>query len=438
MRHGLVPAGCATVESKEPGRVTTRRGTLMPMPPRTATMQANRSIREVAIVVDAATSFSRGLLGGVSQWVAAHPGWLVTVDDRHRDAPLPEWLLGWNGNGMISGLPERSLPRTWRGAGRAVVHVRDRLTAGRLPGIYPDDDAAVHVAVTHLADLGLRHLGVCPGACDAPVRLDAAVRFAEAAGCCVDVFATASRCGGRLRNAEPVGAKPLGRWLASLPKPVGVVATDDVLALNILEACRDHGLVVPDDVAMVAVADDDALCGLATPGVTSVTHDRTRLGYEAARMLEEAMTTGRPMATVVLVPPAGITVRQSSDVLAVDDADIRRAIRLIRERGCSDLSAAQVATSLGISRKLLDRKFQQLLSRTIHDELQRTKIAEAKRLLAQTDHKLLVVSVRAGFTHAAQLCNVFKSAVGMSPMQYRKTTRTCRELAGVCSAVPKR
>jgi LacI family transcriptional regulator len=131
----------------------------------------------------------------------------------------------------------------------------------------------------------------------------------------------------------------------------------------------------------------------------------------------------------VLVPPAGIAVRRSSNVIAVEDADIRQALSLIREQGCSELSAGQVATRLGVSRKLLDRKFQQTLGHTIHDELQRTKLTEAKRLLAETDHKLLVVSVRAGFTHAAQLCNVFKSAVGMSPMEYRRTTQTCRRFA---------
>jgi LacI family transcriptional regulator len=181
-------------------------------------------------------------------------------------------------------------------------------------------------------------------------------------------------------------------------------------------------------VAVVAVTDDDALCELATPTVTSVTHDRARLGREAARVLESSMISGRSASAVVLVPPAGIAVRRSSDMLAVEDADLRRALILIKERGCFELSAGQVATSLGLSRKLLDRKFQQMLGRTIHDELQRTRLAEAKRLLAETDHKLLVVSVRAGFTHAAQLCNVFKSAVGMSPMQYRKTMQACRHL----------
>lgn len=404
------------------------------MPAHTRTSaQAAVSAREVAIVVDTSTAFSRCVLRGVSQWMARHPGWLVTVVDRGRGSPIPEPLLGWDGDGLISGVPERDLPHACRGGRRPVVNIRDRLTEERLPGMYPDDEAAVRLAVTHLVDRGLRRLGVCAAARDTMLRRDAAVRFARAAGCEVDVFTAPARSGARSRPADDDAAAALGRWLASLPKPVGIIAGDDVQVLNILAVCRGQGLDVPNDVAVVAVTDDDTLCELANPAVTAVTHDPTRLGREAARALEDAMLTGDPTTSVVLVPPAGITVRQSSDLLAVDDSDIRRAIALIKERACCDLSAAQVATTVGVSRKLLDRKFQQILGRTIHDELQRTRLAEAKRLLAETDHKLLVVSVRAGFTHAAQLCNVFKSAVGMSPMQYRKTARTCREITALAA-----
>ena len=213
----------------------------------------------------------------------------------------------------------------------------------------------------------------------------------------------------------------------SLPKPVGVIAASDVLAVQILEACRSCGLAVPDDVAVVGIGDDEVLCELATPGLTSVTHDRRRIGHEAARMLDEAMRAGRSSSGVVFVPPTGIAVRRSSDVLGVEDADIRKALRAIQARGCTELSAAEVATTVGVPRRLLDRKFQRALGCTIHDELQRTKVAEAKRLLAETDHKLIVVSVRSGFAHAPQLCNVFKAIVGMSPMQYRKAAQACRE-----------
>ena len=100
----------------------------MPKHPSTCATQADSAACEVAIVIEAATSFSRGVLRGVSQWMARHPGWLITVADRRREDPMPSWLTGWSGDGMISGLSEHDLPRTWRGSGRPVVYVRDRLT----------------------------------------------------------------------------------------------------------------------------------------------------------------------------------------------------------------------------------------------------------------------------------------------------------------------
>lgn len=396
---------------------------------RTTRVPAQAVVRDVAIVMEASTSFSRGVLAGVSQWMARQTGWLVTIDDRAADLPAPGWLLRWSGDGMISGLPERALPGTWRGGRRPVVHVRSRLAAERLPGVYPDDDAAMRLAVTHLLERGVRQFGILPSAADTADRCEALVRHAESLGVDVDVFAP-PRSGARLRRVDEPTWQSLAAWLRSLRKPVGLVAANNIQALRILDLCREQGLAVPEEVAVVAIEADDAVCDLATPALTSVNHDRARIGREAARLLDESMRAGKPLSAVVLVPPAGLTVRRSSDVLAVADPDIRQALKLIKARGCSDLSAAEVATTVGVARRLLDRKFQLALGRTIHEELQHTKVAEAKRLLAETDHKLLVVAVRAGFTHAAQLCNVFKTAVGMSPMQYRKAARPCREIDG--------
>jgi LacI family transcriptional regulator len=393
---------------------------------------------DVGIVMEASTSFSRGVLTGISKWMSQHEGWWITIDDRDRDAPIPQWLLRWAGDGLISGLNEPALPRSWRGGLRPVVHVRSRLMAERLPGVYPDDDAAVQLVVGHFVDRGVRQLAFWPSAADGSSGpCDSILHHAERFGCVVDVFAP-PRSAARLRAGVDQERQALARWLVSLPKPVGVMAASDVQAVQLIDTCREHGLAVPDEVAVVGISDDDVLCKLATPALTSVTHDRVRIGLEAAQMLDDLMRAGRPASAVVLVPPVGISIRRSSDVLAVADADIRQALRLIKAKGCADLSAAQVALTVGVPRRLLDRKFQRALGRTIHDELQHTKLNEAKRLLVQTDHKLMVVSVRAGFAHAAQLCNVFKSVFGVSPMQYRKAARPCREIADKATSPPRR
>jgi LacI family transcriptional regulator len=402
----------------------------MPTYEATSAALSRACTREVAIAIEASASFSRGVLEGISRWMGEHEGWMITIDDREPGVPIPGWFLRWAGHGLISGLEESSLPRAWRAGQRPVVHVRSRLPVTPLPGIYPDDEAAVRLCVAHLAERGVGHLVFLPGTSPAMQGLcDAVVHQAVAFGCRLDIHEPPQRNNGGRKRDDDEDRDAVARWLATLPKPVGVIATSDVHALRIIEGCRRCGIAVPDDVAVVGIGDDEVLCGLATPGLTSVTHDRSRIGQEAARMLDEAMRFGRPPSTVIYVPPAGIAIRRSSDVFAVDDADIRKALRVIQTRACADVSAAEVAVEVRVPRRVLDRKFQRLLGRTIHDELQRMKVAEAKRLLLETEDKLLVISMRSGFTHAPQLCNVFKSVVGMSPMQYRKAARSCRETA---------
>lgn len=384
--------------------------------------------REVVIAIEASASFSRGVFQGVSRWMHEHECWMITIDDRKPGFPIPRWFQRWEGHGLISGLEESSLPRIWRTGQRPVVHVRSRVPTAFLPGVYPDDEAAVRLGITHLAERGVRHLVFSPGTAPAMRGLcDSVLRHATALGCSLDIHEPSQVSTRGQRRGDEEDGDAVAKWLASLPKPVGLIAPSDVRALRIIEACRRSGLAVPDEVAVVGIGDDEVLCGLATPGLTSITHDRPRIGQEAARILHEAMRLGQPPSAVIYVPPAGIAVGRSSDVLAIEDADIRKALRVIQTRACTDLSAAEVATEVRVPRRLLDRKFQKILGRTIHDELQRMKVTEAKRLLAETDDKLLVISMRSGFTHAPQLCNVFKAVVGMSPMQYRKSARSCRE-----------
>lgn len=384
-------------------------------------------------MIETSKAYGRGVLKGISTWLHQRRDWTVAIDERGLDDPAPDWLARWGGQGVITRLGEAALPPQWQGAERPVVFLRRVFAAEPLPGVYTDDDAVMRLAVEHLVDRGFRELAFCPVATDwSAARCEAFLRHAERVGCRVHVFedgagASKRNSGQRQATILPRGAEgdrnQLGDWLESLPKPVGVVAAYDVRGVQLLEVCRERGISVPEDVAVVGVDDDDVLCEIATPALTSVAHNLARIGFEACRLLDERMSgTGRG-DDVIVVPPLGVSIRQSSDTLAIADIDIRRALRQIRTRACDALVPDDVAAAASVSRRLLDKKFQKHLGRTIHDEIMRTRLAEARRLLVETDHKLLVVAMRSGFAHAAQLCNLFKAAHGMSPTQYRKAAR---------------
>lgn len=400
--------------------------------------------REVALVIETSKAYGRGVLKGISTWLHQRRDWTIAIDERGLDDPAPDWLARWHGQGVITRLGEEALPPEWRGPSRPVVFLRRVLAADPLPGVYTDDDAVMRLAVEHLVDRGFHDLAFCPVASDwSAARCEAFRLHAARVGRQAHVFEAAGATGGRLRAKQAfagvVGSRRsaaaaraaaieedrdlLGAWLEKLPRPVGIVAAYDVRGVQLLEVCRERGLAVPEDVAVVGIDDDDVLCEIATPALTSVAHNLARIGFEACRLLDERMSGAGRGDDVIVVPPLGVSVRQSSDTLAIADIDIRRALRQIRTRACDALVPDDVAAATSVSRRVLDKKFQKHLGRTIHDEIMRTRLAEARRLLVDTDHKLIVVAVRSGFAHAAQLCNLFKAAHGMSPMQYRKAVR---------------
>ena len=416
-----------------------------PAPPAVATP------REVALVIETSKAYGRGVLKGISTWLHQRRDWTIAIDERGLDDPAPDWLARWPGQGAITRLGEEALPPEWRGPARPVVFLRRVRAADPLPGVYTDDDAVMRLAVEHLVDRGFHELAFCPVATDwSAARCEAFRRHAARVGRQAHVFEEgAGPAVGRRRGAAVAAASAptstglwgrrsaaaarsaaieqdrdlLGSWLQSLPKPVGIAAAYDVRGVQLLEVCRERGLAVPEDVAVVGIDDDDVLCEIATPALTSVAHNLARIGFEACRLLDERMSGAGRGDEVIVIPPLGVSVRQSSDTLAIADIDIRRALRQIRTRACDALVPDDVAAATSVSRRVLDKKFQKHLGRTIHDEIMRTRLAEARRLLVETDHKLLVVAVRSGFAHAAQLCNLFKAAHGMSPTQYRKAAR---------------
>jgi LacI family transcriptional regulator len=249
------------------------------------------------------------------------------------------------------------------------------------------------------------------------LREEAFAAHAAARGATVHVFDSphSSQMGMRV-DAVPA----IARWIESLPRPVGIMAAYDVRALEVLDAVRSLGLACPDDVAVIGVDDDEVLCNLASPNLTSVNQNLECIGYEAARLLTARMNGESVTEKSVFVPPLGVTVRRSTDILSVDDPDVRLALRLIRSKACDGLTAEQVAEVTSLSRRSLERQFTRAIGRSLHDEIIRTKLIAARRLLADTDFKLAVIAARCGFAHSAQLCNVFKKTFGLTPTEHRR------------------
>jgi LacI family transcriptional regulator len=215
----------------------------------------------------------------------------------------------------------------------------------------------------------------------------------------------------------------LPRWLASLPRPVGVFASHDPQGVQVSEVCRLSDLRVPDDVAIVGVDDDDLLCELARPSLSSVALPSEQIGVQAAALLERLMAGKRPPRGPLQLPPCGVVVRQSSDILAIAEQDVAAAVRFIRQNGNRPIRVADVLEAVPVSRRGLERQFRTVLRRGIWEEIRRDHLERGKALLTGSELPMSEVARRAGFSDSRQLSVVFRQETGLTPTAYRRQFR---------------
>ena len=212
----------------------------------------------------------------------------------------------------------------------------------------------------------------------------------------------------------------MGSWLRELPKPVGLMACNDVRAYQVSNACREAGLEVPDQVAIIGVDNDPTLCELATPPLTSIDPNAAKVGYEAAALLHRLIEANGPPPQEVLIEPTGIVSRRSSDVLAIPDRDVVEAVRCVRDRACQGFTVEDLVEHTAVSRSTLDRWFSKHLGHSVSDEITRVRIERVKELLATTNLVVEELSRLAGFSHPETMYRLFKESSGQTPSDFRR------------------
>jgi LacI family transcriptional regulator len=391
--------------------------------------------RTVALLVETSNAYARGLLEGIIRYIREHRPWSTYLAEHGRGDEPPTWLAGWTGDGIIARIENARIAEAVIASGLPAVDLSAANLVPGLPWVETDDAAIARAAFEHLRERGLRHFAFCGDARFnwSDWRGDHFRRCANEAGYECHVLPSvrpAPRRGNRQsRRARVPGDEwtaetaRIAAWLASLPRPVGVMACYDLLGRQVLEACRQLDARVPDEVAVVGVDDDELICELSDPPLSSVAPDTNRTGYEAAALLDRMMSGERVPPREYLVPPLGLVVRESSDVLAVDDADVAAAARYIRDHACDGIDVQDVLTQVPLSRRVLESRFKKLIGRTPHEEIDRVQLGRVRELLRETDLSLSEIARRTGFEHAEYLSVVFKKRIGLPPGEYRRRHR---------------
>ena len=216
----------------------------------------------------------------------------------------------------------------------------------------------------------------------------------------------------------------LSKWLKSLEKPVGMLACYDVRARHVLSICRSLGILVPEEIAIIGVDNDELMCELTRPPLSSIEQGARSVGYQAAKLLDRLMAGEKAPQLKHVVKPEGIVTRRSSDALAIADEDVAAAVRLIRQKACTGIRAYEVVKAVAAARSTLEARFKAVIGRTIHAEIERVRVERAKQLIAATNLPLKQVALEAAFAHVQHMTTVFRRHTGQTPGEYRKRSRT--------------
>ncbi|NQU40048.1 MAG: DNA-binding transcriptional regulator [Lentisphaerae bacterium] len=379
-------------------------------------------MRKVILLVQCTRESERDLLRGIMKFSQAQGFWTL-----YQEPP-----------GFFKALPLRSRIKRMRAWGaHGVIATQDRLTEVRalkipnvvteyenpLPSrqyqIVADNRAIGKMAAEHLLGLGFSHFAFC-GLADRHWSNERRDGFAE----------TIARCGGEpmayALETAPSGASwysmrgRIERWLTTLPSPVGLMTCNDDLAVLLAEVCHNAGIKVPDEVALIGVDNDDLICNGATPPLSSVALATQRAGYEAAEMLDHIMAGRTVGCRRIAIRPTHIVSRQSTDLIAVSDPNLAKAIRFIRENVQRPIKVQDVAAAAGLCTRTLQHRFGKLVGQSVLQEIASTRIRHINRLLSETNLSVAEIAQAMGYPADAHIARFFKRYTGLTPLAYRR------------------
>jgi LacI family transcriptional regulator len=382
------------------------------------------SAPRVALLIETSREYGRGLLRGISRYQREHGPWSIYFKPHGLGQPPPDWLGSWRGEGILARITDRAMADVVLATGVPAIDLRSSLGQIGLPIVGIDNVPVVRLAVEHFLERGFRHFGFC-GTPYGEHRYqdERSDRFQQAIRGCrfhCDVYQHPARAALTWDEEQ----SHIAEWLRRLPKPVAVMTCHDDRGQQVIDACLRAGLVVPDDVAIIGVDNDEFLCNLSTPPLTSIDVHPESIGYEAAALLDRMMKGAKPPKRARLFPPRGIVVRKSTDITAIGDPHVAKTARLIRDQASAGRRIEELMQEIPVSRSALFRRFKEHLGRSPKKEATRVRLERAKELLRETTLSVAQIAERVGYAESKYFIAVFHRAVGTTPLRYRRQSKS--------------
>ena len=382
-----------------------------------------RKKKNVLLIVESSTDYGRGLARGISNYTREHENWILHIEDRGLFSAPTQLLQGWSGDGIISRTSSRSIHAILRQSQCPIVELLSS-NANMPIEVLPDETASITMCVKHFIERRVAAIAFYAFGQNWWIkkRKSCFLNTIEQYKIPYHVYVDASASKVQLQPTwEEQYDSPLKNWLKTLPHRTGIIAANDSQALRVLNACGQLGIPIPDQIAVLGIDNDDHLCNLATPTLSSLERNTEIVGYKAAELLDLKMKNQKLPLLPIIIPPKEVVQRRSTGITYVDNTDLAEALRYISEFAIHGIGVDEVAKHVDLSRSTLYRLFQQYLRCSPKDEIVRIRLNHAKYLLTYTNLSILVISKRTGYKTLEYFVSMFKHHVGITPTHFRNS-----------------
>jgi LacI family transcriptional regulator len=380
----------------------------------------------VAVAVPQGPPFVERLLRGIADFARPSGGWTVTRLPEAMGTSI-QWLRHWQGGGAFAFISARADARIARRLPFPVINLSSVLRDPGVPTVAVDHARIGELVATHLLERQFKRFGYygAAGIWYSELRRDSFCRAVTRAGGECMVLEAQPGMGTRTWRDQ---SRQLERWLSTVQPPIGIMACSDPRAGMVLDTCRQLGLRVPEDVAVVGVDNDPIFSESYEPPLTSVSRNDQEVGRAAAALLERLISGAAPPKSPIFVPPDGIAERRSTETVAVEDADVAQAVRFIAANLHQPFGVEELLREVALSRRSLEYKFRNSLGTSPYEYINQVRVDAAKRLLTSSHAlKLAAIATACGFADVRRFRIVFRRLVGKTPAEFRRSALAAPE-----------
>ena len=376
---------------------------------------------KVVLLINPSRKYTQGILSGIARYSRVRGMWNFYRPLDYREKKAKRNLLQVMEDLKPDGILMREPPeidKIIKMNISTVIFPYTRETFPKVANAIVDHVAVGKMAARHFLDRGFRHFAFI-GFEDwwwSLKRKEGFQQTLQQAG--YEILTYSSVTKKRLKWSDELPR--IADWIRSLPKPIAVMACNDDRGELVIEACKIANVHVPDEVSVIGVDNDQLVCDLCNPPLSSISLSLEKSGYEAAKLLDQLMSKKLETPHNIYIVPIRVVTRRSSDILAIDDKEVATAVRFIQNNIKKNLCVSDVVDNVALSRRVLEKRFRTLLNKSIHVEIKQNRIKLMEQMLYDNTMSIMEIAQELNFDDVTHFSRYFHKEKGLSPSKYRQ------------------